>query len=119
MRAGFETYRAFRQDTKDLQAALKERGKLNIPVLLLAGEASTFIPVSLCEQFGLEPRSPAVRGRHDQGVCQQRRIRDNPSQLSLVRRRESSWGSQGGPSLHGEVACFVQVKVWRITDASG
>jgi pimeloyl-ACP methyl ester carboxylesterase len=46
MRAGFETYRAFRQDTSDLQAALKDRGKLNLPVLLLAGEASTFIPVS-------------------------------------------------------------------------
>jgi hypothetical protein len=45
MRAGFETYRAFTQDAKDLSAAVKARGKLNLPVLLLAGEASTFIPV--------------------------------------------------------------------------
>jgi hypothetical protein len=46
MRAGFETYRAFTQDANDLSAAVKSRGKLNLPVLLLAGEASTFIPVS-------------------------------------------------------------------------
>jgi hypothetical protein len=45
MRAGFETYRAFTQDAKDLSAAVTARGKLDLPVLLLAGEASTFIPV--------------------------------------------------------------------------
>lgn len=47
MRSGFETYRAFRKDTSDLQAALKKRGKLNLPVLLLAGETSTFVAVRL------------------------------------------------------------------------
>lgn len=46
MRAGFETYRAFRRDTADHQAALEKRGKLKLPVLLLAGEASTFVAVS-------------------------------------------------------------------------
>jgi hypothetical protein len=51
MSAGFETYRAFTQDAKDLSAAVKARGKLCLPVLLLAGETSTFIPVR--EIFGL------------------------------------------------------------------
>jgi len=68
MRAGFETYRAFTQDAKDLSAAVKARGKLNVPVLLLAGEASTFIPVR--DIIGSRINTDiAVCGSDDKGIC--------------------------------------------------
>ncbi|MCJ2130674.1 alpha/beta fold hydrolase [Methylobacterium sp. E-045] len=40
MRAGFEWYRAFQQDAADNREALRMDGKLKMPVLALAGEAS-------------------------------------------------------------------------------
>ncbi|GAA5984684.1 hypothetical protein JCM11641_004560 [Rhodosporidiobolus odoratus] len=44
MRAGFEVYRAFHQDGRDLQKHLAEKGKIpkSVPVLATAGEASAF-----------------------------------------------------------------------------
>jgi pimeloyl-ACP methyl ester carboxylesterase len=41
IRAGFEVYRAFDQDTEDNRAALKENGKLTVPVLAVGGAIST------------------------------------------------------------------------------
>ena len=41
MRAAFEAYRAFGQDADDNRRALREKGKLNIPVLALGGAIST------------------------------------------------------------------------------
>jgi pimeloyl-ACP methyl ester carboxylesterase len=40
MRAGFDLYRAFEQDARDIRAALESGGKLTIPCLGLYGEAS-------------------------------------------------------------------------------
>jgi pimeloyl-ACP methyl ester carboxylesterase len=40
MRAGFDLYRAFEQDAQDIRDALDARGKLRMPCLGLAGEAS-------------------------------------------------------------------------------
>lgn len=45
MRSGFETYRAFRQDTSDTRAILDDKGKLTLPVLLVAGQESLFTKV--------------------------------------------------------------------------
>ncbi|GAA6029212.1 hypothetical protein JCM8097_003571 [Rhodosporidiobolus ruineniae] len=42
MRSGFETYRAFHQDKKDLREFLDQGSKISVPVLALAGEASAF-----------------------------------------------------------------------------
>jgi pimeloyl-ACP methyl ester carboxylesterase len=44
MRAGFETYRTFDQDAADTRAALKQHGKLKIPVLVAGGEISFSVP---------------------------------------------------------------------------
>ncbi|WP_329125772.1 alpha/beta fold hydrolase [Streptomyces sp. NBC_01465] len=41
MRAGFELYRAFDQDAEDNREALKDNGKLIVPVLALGGAVST------------------------------------------------------------------------------
>ena len=46
MRAGFEVYRAFDQDAKDNKAALKENGRLTMPVLALGGTFSFFLPIA-------------------------------------------------------------------------
>jgi pimeloyl-ACP methyl ester carboxylesterase len=40
MRAGFDLYRAFEQDARDIRAALESEGKLKMPCLGLHGEAS-------------------------------------------------------------------------------
>src|SRR3954452_8670498 len=40
MRAGFDLYRAFEQDSRDIRAALESKGKLTIPCLGLYGDAS-------------------------------------------------------------------------------
>ena len=40
MRAGFDLYRAFEQDARDIRAALEAKGKLTIPALGLYGDAS-------------------------------------------------------------------------------
>ncbi|WP_197420547.1 alpha/beta fold hydrolase [Sphingomonas sp. CCH5-D11] len=45
MRAGFALYRAFAQDAEDNRAALKHDGKLTLPVLAVAGEASGFATI--------------------------------------------------------------------------
>lgn len=45
MRAGFELYRAFGQDAADNRAVLARDGKLSIPVLAMAGEATVLTPV--------------------------------------------------------------------------
>jgi pimeloyl-ACP methyl ester carboxylesterase len=45
MRAAFETYRAFDQDTTDNRATLKRNGKLTIPVLAAGGTISTTGPL--------------------------------------------------------------------------
>jgi hypothetical protein len=45
MRSGFEVYRAFEQDEKDVQKAIKEGGKLKCPVLASGGDASEFAKV--------------------------------------------------------------------------
>lgn len=44
MRAGFELYRAFDRDAVDNRAALKANGRLQMPVLALAGEHSVLAP---------------------------------------------------------------------------
>ena len=44
MRAGFELYRAFDQDARDNREALKNNGKLTIPVLAVAGTISNSGP---------------------------------------------------------------------------
>ncbi len=46
MRAGFELYRAFDQDSEDNKAALKNNGRLTMPVLALGGTASFFLPIA-------------------------------------------------------------------------
>jgi hypothetical protein len=46
MRAGFDTYRAFRQDRKDFQAHMAKNPKLSMPVLAAAGDACFFADVS-------------------------------------------------------------------------
>lgn len=46
MRAGFELYRAFGQDAKDVRASVEKEGKMKMPVLSLGGEGSAFTPVS-------------------------------------------------------------------------
>ena len=46
MRAGFELYRAFDRDGEDNRAALKQGGKLRMPVLALGGASSFFAPVA-------------------------------------------------------------------------
>lgn len=45
MRAGFELYRAFGRDADDNRQALKQFGKLTIPVLAMAGEATVLTAV--------------------------------------------------------------------------
>jgi pimeloyl-ACP methyl ester carboxylesterase len=45
MRAGFELYRAFDQDIADNRTALKQNGRLTMPVLALGGASSTTGPV--------------------------------------------------------------------------
>ncbi|MDB5610163.1 MAG: hypothetical protein JWP25_7063 [Bradyrhizobium sp.] len=45
MRAGLEVYRAFDRDVDDNRTALKQSGKLKVPVLALGGEISTLGPV--------------------------------------------------------------------------
>ncbi len=45
MRAGFELYRAFDQDAEDNRAALRQNGKLAIPVLAAGGATSTSGPI--------------------------------------------------------------------------
>jgi pimeloyl-ACP methyl ester carboxylesterase len=45
MRAGFELYRAFDQDIEDNRTALKQNGKLTMPVLAVGGAFSTTGPV--------------------------------------------------------------------------
>jgi pimeloyl-ACP methyl ester carboxylesterase len=45
MRAGFELYRAFDQDSADNRAALQSQGKLTMPVLAMGGATSTSGPV--------------------------------------------------------------------------
>ena len=49
MKAGFEVYRAFRKDCKDVQREIGERGKLGkgLPVLASGGEKSPLSEVSL------------------------------------------------------------------------
>jgi hypothetical protein len=49
MKAGFEVYRAFRKDCKDVQREIEERGKLGreVPVLASGGEKSPLSEVSL------------------------------------------------------------------------
>lgn len=48
MKAGFEVYRAFRRDCKDVQREIGERGKLSkeMPVLASGGEKSPLSEVS-------------------------------------------------------------------------
>ncbi len=46
MRAGFELYRAFDRDAEDNRAALKERGRLAMPVLALTGEHSVLASIT-------------------------------------------------------------------------
>jgi hypothetical protein len=58
MKAGFEVYRAFRKDCKDVQREIGERGKLGreVPVLASGGEKSPLSEVSLgsgCCRVGL------------------------------------------------------------------
>jgi pimeloyl-ACP methyl ester carboxylesterase len=45
MRAGFELYRAFDQDSDDNRESLRRNGKLSIPVLAVGGAASTTGPL--------------------------------------------------------------------------
>lgn len=45
MRAGFELYRAFDQDSEDNRNTLKQNGKLTVPVLAVGGTTSTSGPV--------------------------------------------------------------------------
>ncbi|PDT82215.1 alpha/beta hydrolase [Sinorhizobium sp. BJ1] len=45
MRAGFELYRAFSRDREENRAALARDGKLTMPVLAIAGEASAFAAI--------------------------------------------------------------------------
>jgi pimeloyl-ACP methyl ester carboxylesterase len=45
MRAGFEVFRAFDQDSRDNQDSLKRQGKLQMPVLAVGGAASTTGPL--------------------------------------------------------------------------
>ena len=52
MRAGFDLYRAFEKDGEDLNSALEEEGKLEMPCLGLYGEMSLFEEVT--EEMGLE-----------------------------------------------------------------
>ena len=40
IRAAFETYRTFEQDTADIRAVLAQQGKLRMPMLFLGGELS-------------------------------------------------------------------------------
>jgi hypothetical protein len=48
MKAGFEVYRAFRKDCRDVQREIEERGKLGrkVPVLASGGEKSPLSEVS-------------------------------------------------------------------------
>lgn len=111
MRAGFETYRAFTQDAKDLSAAVESRGKLNLPVLLLAGEASTFIPVR--DDIGSRRDiDMLVRRKYDKGVCQQRRVHQDPPKLSLVCRGESYRSREGDTLLCRQIKITVIVAVY-------
>ena len=52
MRAGFDLYRAFDQDSRDTRAAIAKDGKLTIPVLGMYGQVSLFSAVT--EEMGLE-----------------------------------------------------------------
>jgi pimeloyl-ACP methyl ester carboxylesterase len=45
MRAGFELYRAFDRDIRDVRDGLSTKGKLAIPVLAVGGEISTTGPL--------------------------------------------------------------------------
>ena len=46
MRAGFELYRAFDRDGEDNRAALRQAGRLTMPVLGLGGASSFFAPIA-------------------------------------------------------------------------
>ena len=46
MRAGFDTYRAFRQDRTDFREHMGKNPKLKMPVLAAAGDACFFAEVS-------------------------------------------------------------------------
>lgn len=52
MRAGFEVYRAFRQDDQDVKENLASKGKLAIPILATGGSESVFC--NYIEQIGKE-----------------------------------------------------------------
>ena len=46
LRAGFDLYRAFEQDARDLRKALADGGKLTVPALGLYGQVSRFADVT-------------------------------------------------------------------------
>jgi hypothetical protein len=46
MQAGFEVYRAFDQDAKDIKDSIARDGKVQMPVLSIGGEGSAFTSVS-------------------------------------------------------------------------
>lgn len=46
MTAGFNVYRAFRQDDADIKANIKKLGKFKGPVLATGGDKSAFTKVS-------------------------------------------------------------------------
>ena len=52
LRAGFDLYRAFEQDARDVRRALADKGKLTIPTLGLYGQISRFADVT--EAMGRE-----------------------------------------------------------------
>lgn len=51
MRAGFEVYRAFRQDDEDVKSLLQKYGKYPSPVLATGGDAGEFVNVSEAGAF--------------------------------------------------------------------
>lgn len=53
MRAGFDLYRAFEQDSEDIRAALESGGKLTIPCLGMYGKSS-LAHAKQAEEIGLE-----------------------------------------------------------------
>lgn len=88
MRAGFSTYRAFRQDREDFQKHMKESPKLAMPVLAAAGSEGFMAEVRSIPVKASLMISPVLRG-YGKRVLQRRQLCGGGSIGTLDARGES------------------------------
>lgn len=123
MRAGFETYRTFLQDKEDFRSRLAREGKLKMPLLALAGEASAFAPVRLLSTFSLPSSLPPPSTAHAlfttcaddggavPGFCRRRDLRNYRTLVAL-----GAGGAAGGVHRNSDTlvwgAGVLELKRW-------